>query len=105
MTDPSLDSSSPAEERAKDSGPVKYTQTGESVTFAAFILSLWSSVMEQVDPTAEDVPEQDLGLVRNVIALMTMLSDKTAGNLDQEESALLRDLLYELRMKYLLKSR
>ena len=59
--------------------------------------------MEQVGPEAGAQP--DLDLVKNVIDVMAMLKAKTSGCLDEDENALLEGLLYELRMKYLLKSK
>jgi hypothetical protein len=34
-----------------------------------------------------------------------MLQEKTSGNLDEEEENLLKNLLYELRMKYVAHSK
>ena len=37
---------------------------------------------------------------RYLIDVIQMLSDKTKGNLSKEEESVLRDLLYELQMKF-----
>ena len=46
----------------------------------------------------------DLGHARYLIDVIQMLSDKTKGNLAQEEQTMLTDLLYDLRMKFVQKS-
>ena len=46
---------------------------------------------------------QDLDLARLHIDLVEILRDKTAGNLDSRELAVLEDSLYQLRMRYVQK--
>jgi hypothetical protein len=53
------------------------------------------------------VPDPETGrtvrneaLARNAIDLLTMLDDKTRNGLTADESKLMRDILYELRMKF-----
>ena len=43
-------------------------------------------------------------LARNAIDVLTMLDDKTRNGLTPEESKLIRDVLYELRMKFVARS-
>lgn len=74
------------------------------VDFGTFILSLASSVLihlgEMPDPdTAAHAP--DLPLAKQTLNVLGMLREKTRGNLTPEESQLLEQLLYDLRMKYL----
>ena len=73
------------------------------VTFSTFVLSLASSALMHLG----EVPDPDTGktvrnevLARNAIDLLTMLDDKTRNGLTPEESKLMRDVLYELRMKF-----
>ena len=73
------------------------------VTFSTFVLSLASSALMHLG----EVPDPDTGktvrnevLARNAIDLLTMLDDKTRNGLTPDESKLLRDVLYELRMKF-----
>lgn len=42
-----------------------------------------------------------LGLARHHIDLMTVLQEKTKGNLSDEESTMLNQTLYELRQRYI----
>ena len=73
------------------------------VTFSTFVLSLASSALVHLG----EVPNPETGhtvrdepLARNAIDLLTMLDDKTRNGLTPDESKLRRDVLYELRMKF-----
>ena len=73
------------------------------VTFSTFVLSLASSALVHLG----EVPNPETGktsrdgdLARHAIDLLTMLDDKTRNGLNPEESKLMRDVLYELRMKF-----
>lgn len=77
------------------------------VTFSTFILSLASTALVQLG----EVPDQENGrtetnliLARHTIDVLDMLRAKTSTCLDPEEKRLLDGILYELRMKYVLKS-
>ena len=78
------------------------------VTFSAFILSLASSGLVQLgevpNPETGEIGENIL-MAKHTIDVLTMLHAKTKACLDAEESRLLEGLLYELRMKYVLKTR
>ena len=73
------------------------------VTFSTFVLSLASSALMHLG----EVPDPETGrtvrneaLARNAIDVLTMLDDKTRNGLTPDESKLIRDVLYELRMKF-----
>ena len=77
------------------------------VTFSPFVLSLASSALVHLG----EVPNPETGgttrneaLARNAIDVLTMLDDKTRNGLTPEESKLMRDVLYELRMKFVARS-
>lgn len=77
------------------------------VTFSTFVLSLASSALVHLG----EVPNPETGgttrneaLARNAIDVLTMLDDKTRNGLTPEESKLIRDVLYELRMKFVARS-
>lgn len=77
------------------------------VTFSTFVLSLASSALVHLG----EVPNPETGgtsrneaLARNAIDVLTMLDDKTRNGLTPEESKLMRDVLYELRMKFVARS-
>ena len=48
--------------------------------------------------------EEDIESVRHIIDLLSMIEQKTKGNLSSEESQLLESVLYELRMKFMAKT-
>jgi hypothetical protein len=77
--------------------------SGIPVTFSSFVISLGSSSMmlmgEQLDPQQPPMPP-NLPQAKDIIDLLSVLEDKTKGNLTTEEQAVLRDMLYALRMKY-----
>ncbi len=77
------------------------------VNFATFVLSIASSALVQLGevPNPETgKEEQNLILAKHSIDVLTMLRDKVKSGLDQEEERLLEGVLYELRMKYVIKS-
>ena len=77
--------------------------SGIPVTFSSFVISLGSSSLmlmgEQLDPQQPPMPP-NLPQAKDIIDLLSVLEGKTTGNLTTEEQAVLRDMLYALRMKY-----
>jgi hypothetical protein len=45
--------------------------------------------------------EQNLMAAGQMIDILSMLQEKTKGNLDQEETQLVEELLYELRLRFI----
>lgn len=76
---------------------------GLPVTFSSFVISLGSSSLmlmgEQLDPEQGALPV-NLPQAKEIIDLLSVLEDKTKGNLTPDEQTVLRDMLYALRMKY-----
>ena len=101
------------EAAAKASGPSESPKPAESdaahhapafpVTFSSFVISLGSSSLmlmgEKLDPQQQAVPV-NLPQSKEIIDLLSVLEEKTKGNLTSEEQTVLRDMLYALRMKY-----
>lgn len=75
-------------------------------TFTTFIMSLASSALvhlgEVPDPSTGEHKE-DLAIAKHTIDMLCMLQEKITNGLDQDESRLLDGLLYELRMKFVVK--
>ncbi|WP_027186952.1 DUF1844 domain-containing protein [Desulfovibrio cuneatus] len=75
-------------------------------TFSTFILSLASSALVQLgeapDPSSGKM-EEDIALAKHTIDILSMLQEKTQSCLDEDEKRLMNGLLYELRMKYVVK--
>ncbi|HXN05769.1 MAG TPA: DUF1844 domain-containing protein [Nitrospiria bacterium] len=73
------------------------------VDFQGFILSLGTTALvhlgEPPFPGTEKAPA-NLPHAQEMIDILSLLQDKTKGNLTQEENRLLSNLLYTLRMKF-----
>ncbi len=68
-------------------------------------LALQASIgLAQVPNPATNKTEEDLPQAKFLIDTIGMLKEKTKGNLTQEETNLLENLLYELRMSYISKN-
>ena len=78
------------------------------IDFSTFVLSLTSSAFiglgDMPDP-ATGKKEVNLPAVQQTIDMLTMLRDKTKGNLTEEEHKLLEQLIYELQVKYVSKAK
>jgi hypothetical protein len=73
------------------------------ISFAAFVISLSTQALAHLGEMPNPIDgttRVDLGASRQIIDIISMLRDKTKGNLDDAESALVDNALYDLRMKY-----
>lgn len=75
------------------------------IDFGSFVLSLGTSAYVSLgkvdDPELRaEGEDRDLAAAKQVIDILKMLQDKTAGNLEPEEDRLLAGLIYELKMAY-----
>ncbi len=74
-----------------------------SINFSTFIISLSTQALmhlgEMDDPVTGKV-EKDVAVARQTIDIIGMLGEKSKGNLDDTEEQLVREVLYNLRMKY-----
>jgi hypothetical protein len=73
------------------------------LSFASFVFSLGTSSLmlmgESLDPQ-QSSPPVNLPQAKEIIDILSMLEEKTKGNLSTEEASVLGDMLYTLRMKY-----
>jgi uncharacterized protein DUF1844 len=80
-------------------------QPGFGIDFAGFILSLATTAAVHFgdipDPATGQPMEPNLPAAAQMIEIIAMLQEKTAGNLSESETKLVEDLLYELRMRFL----
>ena len=71
--------------------------------FSQFVLSLATSAYMQMGmipgPDGKSM-EKNLPMAKQSIDILGMLSDKTKGNLNQQEEQLMTQVLSELRMRY-----
>ena len=73
------------------------------VNFTTFILSLSTSALlhfgEIPDPISNET-RKDLVMAKHTIDMISMLKEKTAGNLKDDEDKLITSVLSDLKMKY-----
>lgn len=73
------------------------------VEFATFVLSLGSSALMhlgEVDRPGTGTIEKNLPMAKHSVDILSMLEEKTRGNLDPSEAQLLENLLFDLRLRY-----
>ena len=93
QAEPSADQGDPTEGNA------------QKIDFSSFIISLATTAMVHLGevPVESGGQPEDLDAASQMIDILGMLEKKTEGNLSPEESRLVHDILYELRMKFLAK--
>ena len=76
----------------------------ESLSFTAFVLSLASTAAihfgDLPDPISGQRGELNLDGAAQMIEILSLLDQKTRGNLTAEEREVLAQILYELRMRF-----
>lgn len=86
-------------------GPAK----NATLDFHTFILGLGSSAFihlgDAPHPETGQAAAPDLVLAQQVIDVLAMLKEKTRGNLSPEEDTLLSQLVRDLRLRFVEKSR
>ncbi len=91
---------------ARTEGKAPGSKPFPEVTFSTFVFSLSSSALvhlgEVPDPSTNRL-EQDLTLAKQIIDTLGMLQEKTRGNLEPDEDRLLKNVLYDLRLRYVQK--
>ena len=74
-----------------------------TINFATFIFSLNSSALVQLglmeDPMTGE-KGKNLPLAKQTIDIIAMLEEKTRGNLESDEAAMIKNMLYDLRILY-----
>jgi hypothetical protein len=73
------------------------------VTFPAFILSLNTSALYHLGEIGDPVTGKkiiDLDLARHAIDTMVLIQNKTKGNLTTEEGELLKNILYDIKLRF-----
>ncbi len=98
-----------AKAESSKSEPVqKEPQQPFEIDFSTFIMSLTSSAFYHLGDIANPETgktETNLPAVQQTIDMLVMLREKTQNNLIQEETKLLEQLIYELQMKFVAKSK
>lgn len=93
---------------AAPEAPPQQEETPFQIDFATFIMSLSQSAFYQLGEVPDPLTgktELNLPAVHQTIDMLMMLKEKTKGNLTPEEAKLMEQMIYELQMKYVAKSK
>ncbi len=100
------DVSSNKTENAQEQEDVISNQ-GFKISFIDLINSLAGTTLIQLGAVADpqtNIIKKDLGAARQTIDILELLKEKTTGNLNNDESMMLDNVLFDLRMRYVLVS-
>ena len=101
------DQETKGQEEQTDSSKEKETEPFQ-IDFSTFIMSLTSSAFyhlgDMPDPSTGK-KEVNLPAVQQTIDMLIMLREKTKGNLKEDEEKLVEQLIYELQVKYVAKTK
>lgn len=106
--------SASAEERGKSEAREKVHPREEEeqtllpeINFATFVVSLNASALLHlgaIEDPATGKTNKNLPMAKQTIDILSMLEQKTAGNLTKDEENLLKNILYDLRIIYVKES-
>jgi hypothetical protein len=75
-----------------------------ALDFTSFVISLATTAAihfgDLVDPATGTPPEPNLDGAAQMIDILSLLEEKTRGNLTPEERQVLEQVLYELRLRF-----
>ncbi len=75
-----------------------------TINFVAFVLSLAHTAAvhfgDTPDPVSGEKSETNLPAAQQMIDILSLIEEKTRGNLSAEERQLLEQVLFELRMRF-----
>ena len=101
------DQETKGQEEQTGSSKEKETESFQ-IDFSTFIMSLTSSAFyhlgDMPDPSTGK-KEVNLPAVQQTIDMLVMLREKTKGNLKEDEEKLVEQLIYELQVKYVAKTK
>jgi hypothetical protein len=78
------------------------------ITLSTFVMSLSTQALMclgEIPNPLTDKTEMDLDAVREFIDIISMLQEKTRGNVDPAEARLFEKVLYDLRIRFVEKAR
>ncbi|MBI4964641.1 MAG: DUF1844 domain-containing protein [Desulfomonile tiedjei] len=88
--------------------PQKTDQAGErqpppKIDFSTLVMSLANTALFQlglIKASESEEPQKDLNGARQTIDILGLLEEKTRGNLTDQEQAILKETLFQLRMVF-----
>ena len=101
------DQETKGQEEQTGSSKEKETESFQ-LDFSTFIMSLTSSAFYHLgDMPAPSTGKKEVNLpaVQQTIDMLIMLREKTKGNLKEDEEKLVEQLIYELQVKYVAKTK
>jgi len=81
--------------------------TRPSIDFPSYILSYYTQglvLLGEVPNPYTNKKEEDVDAARHTIDILSMLEQKTKGNLTKAEQQLMETVIYELRMRFMAKT-
>jgi hypothetical protein len=93
--------------KAQSKTPGQEAPPRPPIDFPSYILSYYTQglvLLGEVPNPYTNKREEDVEAARHTIDILTMLEEKTQGNLGKDEQQLLEGVLYELRMKFMAKT-
>jgi hypothetical protein len=104
---PPADEKNEAESAAASEEPEAETQEPPlqfpEINFATFIVSLNHSALLHlgaIEDPSSGTKNKNLPIAKQTIDILSMLQEKTSGNLSTEEESMLKNILYDLRIMY-----
>ena len=91
------------EAQAHDARPAEEEPFLPEINFATFIFSLSSSAFlhfGEIPEPSSGTKKKNLPMAKQTIDILAMLEEKTKGNLTSDEEQLLKNILYDLRIRY-----
>jgi hypothetical protein len=74
-----------------------------AINFSTFVASLNASALLHlgiIEDPSSGTKNKSLPMAKQTIDILSMLQEKTSGNLSEEEENLLKNILYDLRIMY-----
>jgi hypothetical protein len=100
---PDEDKAAAATEQGREPDKAEESPPMPEINFATFVVSLNASALLHLgkieDPNTGQT-DKNLPMAKQTIDILSMLEEKTAGNLTKDEENLLKSILYDLRIIY-----
>jgi hypothetical protein len=93
----------PKSEPASDAQPRKADPPLPQINFPTFVASLNASALVHLGVIEDPVSgkaEKNLPMAKQTIDILSMLQQKTTGNLTADEDSMLKSILYDLRILF-----
>ena len=89
---------------ASEKTPAGNESSRRPIDFPSYLLSYYTQglvLLGEIPNPYTNKKEEDVEAAQHIIDILSMLEQRTKGNLDSQEEKLLENVLYELRMKFM----